>query len=99
MKTMQTIDINKKESKTNRRDSNLQIESETRETISRILNEQIQTELPQIAITFDDGPDGYIYSCTSGRFEREGSQSKLFVIGQEAEEHPDLIRRMQKKDT
>ena len=30
MKTMQTIDINKKESKTNRRDSNLQMESETR---------------------------------------------------------------------
>ena len=27
MKTMQTIDINKKESKTNRRDSNLQMES------------------------------------------------------------------------
>ena len=26
MKTMQTIDINKKESKTNRRDSNLQME-------------------------------------------------------------------------
>ena len=51
----------------NRRDLNLQMESETRETISRILNEQIQTELPQIAITFDDGPS----MCTPALRESE----------------------------
>ena len=79
MKTMQTIDINKKESKTNRRDSNLQMESETRETISRILNEQIQTELPQIAITFDDGPS----VCTPALLD-----------GLNVETYPDIVKRI-----
>ena len=77
MKTMQTIDINKKESKTNRRDSNLQIESETRETISRILNEQIQTELPQIAITFDDGPSVCTPALLDG-LKRERCEGNIF---------------------
>ena len=81
MKTMQTIDINKKESKTNRRDSNLQIESETRETISRILNEQIQTELPQIAITFDDGPSVCTPALLDGLKER-CVKATFFLVGE-----------------
>ena len=96
MKTMQTIDINKKESKTNRRDSNLQMESETRETISRILNEQIQTELPQIAITFDDGPSTvYTPRLLDGLKER-GVKATFFLIGQNIEKEggSEIVKRM-----
>ena len=96
MKTMQTIDINKKESKTNRRDSNLQVESETRETISRILNEQIQTELPQIAITFDDGPSTvYTPRLLDGLKER-GVKATFFLIGQNIEKEggSEIVKRM-----
>ena len=93
MKTMQTIDINKKESKTNRRDSNLQMESETRETISRILNEQIQTELPQIAITFDDGPSVCTPALLDGLKER-GVKATFFLVGENVETYPDIVKRI-----
>ena len=93
MKTMQTIDINKKESKTSRRDSNLQMESETRETISRILNEQIQTELPQIAITFDDGPSVCTPALLDGLKER-GVKATFFLVGENVETYPDIVKRI-----
>ena len=93
MKTMQTIDINKKESKMNRRDSNLQIESETRETISRILNEQIQTELPQIAITFDDGPSVCTPALLDGLKERN-VKATFFLVGENVETYPDIVKRI-----
>ena len=93
MKTMQTIDINKKESKTNRRDSDLQMESETRETISRILNEQIQTELPQIAITFDDGPSVCTPALLDGLKER-GVKATFFLVGENVETYPDIVKRI-----
>ena len=91
--SMKTIDINKKESKTNRRDSNLQIESETRETISRILNEQIQTELPQIAITFDDGPSVCTPALLDGLKER-GVKATFFLVGENVETYPDIVKRI-----
>ena len=94
MKTMQTIDINKKESKTNRRDSNLQIESETRETISRILNEQIQTELPQIAITFDDGPKTSVTSRILDSLQANGGRATFFMLGSNVNANAGVIRRM-----
>ena len=90
--SMKTIDINKKESKTNRRDSNLQMESETRETISRILNEQIQTELPQIAITFDDGPSVCTPALLDGLKER-GVKATFFLVGENVETYPDIVKR------
>ena len=91
--SMKTIDINKKESKTNRRDSNLQMESETRETISRILNEQIQTELPQIAITFDDGPSVCTPALLDGLKER-GVKATFFLVGENVETYPDIVKRI-----
>ena len=96
MKTMQTIDINKKESKTNRRDSNLQMESETRETISRILNEQIQTELPQIAITFDDGPNASSTPILLDGLKERKVRATFFLIGEnvEKDENEKIVKRM-----
>ena len=88
-----TLYINKKESKTNRRDSNLQMESETRETISRILNEQIQTELPQIAITFDDGPSVCTPALLDGLKER-GVKATFFLVGENVETYPDIVKRI-----
>ena len=80
MKTMQTIDINKKE-------------SETRETISRILNEQIQTELPQIAITFDDGPSVCTPALLDGLKERN-VKATFFLVGENVETYPDIVKRI-----
>ena len=94
--SMKTIDINKKESKTNRRDSNLQMESETRETISRILNEQIQTELPQIAITFDDGPNASSTPILLDGLKERKVRATFFLIGEnvEKDENEKIVKRM-----
>ncbi len=56
-----------------------------------------QQEKKQIALTFDDGPDA---ECTeallNGLKEREVPVT-FFVLGSQAEEHPDLIARMQEE--
>ena len=54
-------------------------------------------EEKRIAITFDDGPDGtYTPQLLDGLKER-GVKASFFVIGKEAEEHPELILRMYKE--
>ena len=69
------------------------MESETRETISRILNEQIQTELPQIAITFDDGPSMCTPALLDGLKER-GVKATFFLVGENVETYPDIVKRI-----
>ena len=65
----------------------------TMESISDVAKK----EEKRIAITFDDGPDGtYTPQLLDGLKER-GVKASFFVIGKEAEEHPELILRMYKE--
>ncbi|MDI3317757.1 MAG: polysaccharide deacetylase family protein [Bacillota bacterium] len=45
-----------------------------------------------IALTFDDGPDPRYTPQVLALLRRYGAHATFFVIGQEAERHPDLIR-------
>lgn len=49
---------------------------------------------PLAALTFDDGPDSEFTPAILDVLEREGVPSSFYVIGQRAEQHPDLMLRM-----
>ena len=68
----------------------------TKKTMESI-SDVAKKEEKRIAITFDDGPDGtYTPQLLDGLKER-GVKASFFVIGKEAEEHPELILRMYKE--
>lgn len=67
--------------------------SETREIISQILNEQIQTEAPRIAITFDDGPSACTAPLLDGLKERN-VKATFFLVGENVETYPDIVKRI-----
>ena len=69
----------------------------TKKTIESISDVKKKEEEKRIAITFDDGPDGISTPVLLDGLKERGVRASFFVIGQEAEEHPDLIRRMQKE--
>lgn len=48
----------------------------------------------QIALTFDDGPDPQYTPAILDILKREGVPATFFVIGKQAEEHPDLVARI-----
>ena len=51
-------------------------------------------ESPKFALTFDDGPHPEYTPRLLDRLEEFGVLATFFVIGRNAAEHPDLIRRM-----
>jgi peptidoglycan/xylan/chitin deacetylase (PgdA/CDA1 family) len=55
-------------------------------------------ELPHtpntIALTFDDGPDPDVTPKVLEVLARHGAKATFFVVGQRAEQYPDLIRRI-----
>ena len=57
------------------------------------MNEQIQTELPQIAITFDDGPSVCTPALLDGLKER-GVKATFFLVGENVETYPDIVKRI-----
>ena len=69
----------------------------TRKTIESISDVKKKDEEKKIAITFDDGPDGTFTPVLLDGLKERGVKASFFVIGQEAEEHPELIRRMQEE--
>lgn len=48
----------------------------------------------RIALTFDDGPDPELTLQVLDILSRAGARATFFVIGNRAEQYPDLIRRM-----
>ena len=67
--------------------------SEVQETISQILNEQMQTEAPRIAITFDDGPSVCTPALHDGLKERD-VKATFFLVGENVETYPDIVKRI-----
>lgn len=51
-------------------------------------------EIKQVALTFDDGPDGTCTEQLLDGLKERGVKATFFVIGMYAEQHPDLILRM-----
>jgi len=49
---------------------------------------------PRLALTFDDGPHPIHTPLVLDLLQSAGARATFFVIGKQAEAHPDLIRRM-----
>ncbi|GAA4712669.1 polysaccharide deacetylase family protein [Brevibacillus fulvus] len=52
------------------------------------------TEKRQMALTFDDAPDANFTPKVLDQLKKAGVHATFFVIGNRAEQHPDLIKRM-----
>ena len=55
---------------------------------------QVRTEAKRIAVTFDDGPSEEKTREILAILAENGVKATFFVIGQNAEKHPDLIREI-----
>lgn len=65
--------------------------------ITYVTNKEERMENRKIAITFDDGPDPvYTPQLLDGLKER-GAKASFFLMGKQAEAHPELVRRMQEE--
>jgi len=53
---------------------------------------KLQTDLPLISLTFDDGPDLEFTPKVLEILKEYGYKATFFCIGKKIEEHPDLIR-------
>lgn len=49
---------------------------------------------PQIALTFDDGPDPIVTPRVLDLLRNHGARATFFLIGRHAETHPTLVRRI-----
>lgn len=52
------------------------------------------TDLREVAFTFDDGPKPEIARELLNILGREGVRATFFVVGKQVEQHPELVRRM-----
>lgn len=65
------------------------------ETLQQTAETEDETEMHQIAITFDDGPNpAYTPVLLDGLKER-GVHASFFLLGEEAERYPELVKRIQ----
>ena len=46
------------------------------------------------ALTFDDGPHPEYTPCLLDILERHGARATFFMIGRQAQQHPDIVRRV-----
>jgi len=49
---------------------------------------------PLVALTFDDGPDGYYTPRVLDILERMGAPASFYVVGNRSEANPEMVRRM-----
>lgn len=54
----------------------------------------IKAESPKIAITFDDGPSHICTSALLDGLKERGVKATFFLIGQNAEKNPELVKRI-----
>ena len=55
---------------------------------------RVRTDQPLVALSFDDGPDPTHTPQVLDILKRSGATATFFLIGQRAEAHPDLVRRI-----
>ncbi|WP_052808157.1 polysaccharide deacetylase family protein [Methyloterricola oryzae] len=54
----------------------------------------VATADPVVALTFDDGPNPEFTPALLDVLARHGAKATFFVVGEQAQKHPDLIRRL-----
>jgi peptidoglycan/xylan/chitin deacetylase (PgdA/CDA1 family) len=55
---------------------------------------RVETDQPLVALSFDDGPDPTHTPQVLEILKRSGATATFFLIGDRAEAHPDLVRRI-----
>lgn len=60
----------------------------------KILVSRVNTSLPVVALTFDDGPVEETTGAVLDALQRHHASGTFFVLGQRAENQPELVRRM-----
>jgi len=65
---------------------------EVYQTSARSIQEE--TEVKQVALTFDDGPHPFYTEQLLDGLKKRGVQVTFFVTGEHASLHPDIIKRM-----
>ncbi|WP_136604946.1 N-acetylmuramoyl-L-alanine amidase [Paenibacillus dokdonensis] len=48
----------------------------------------------QVALTFDDGPDGFVTPKILDILKKNNIKATLFILGNRAKAHPDIVRRI-----
>ena len=66
---------------------------ESKEVIKQILNEEMKTESPRIALTFDDGPSICTTDLLDGLKERN-VKATFFLVGENVEIYPEIVKRI-----
>lgn len=67
------------------------------EKITCVANYEEAVENPKIAITFDDGPDPIWTPQLLDGLKERGAKASFFLMGKQAEAHPELVKRMQEE--
>lgn len=57
---------------------------------------EVDPNKPMIAFTFDDGPSQYTQQIMS-EFEKYNGRATFFMLGQNVDQHPDVVKDMQKR--
>jgi len=60
----------------------------------KILVRRVNTSLPLVALTFDDGPVAETTTAVLDALQRNQAHGTFFLLGQRAENHPELVKRM-----
>jgi peptidoglycan/xylan/chitin deacetylase (PgdA/CDA1 family) len=55
---------------------------------------ELPTDEPVVALTFDDGPDPVVTGKILDVLGEHGARATFFVLGERAERHPELVRRI-----
>jgi peptidoglycan-N-acetylglucosamine deacetylase len=55
---------------------------------------RVETSAPLAALTFDDGPDARYTPAVLDLLQRHEARATFFLIGERAERHPHLVRRI-----
>ena len=63
------------------------------EVMGQLLNKEMQTEPPRIAITFDDGPSACTPPLLDGLKERN-VKATFFLVGENVEVYPEIVKRI-----
>ena len=65
----------------------------SQEVMGQLLNKEMQTEPPRIAITFDDGPSACTPPLLDGLKERN-VKATFFLVGENVEVYPEIVKRI-----
>lgn len=63
----------------------------------RLVEQSMDYQHPQAALTFDDGPDARYTPLLLDGLKERNIKASFFLLGEKIEQYPDLVRRMQEE--